>query len=365
MEMALTSEQEQFQESLNRFLRRQLPMSRLHGYARTGDTFDNALWKDLVELGVPGILVPEEQGGIGLGMLDAALAAEALGAAAAPVGFAATTVMASTAFLHCAGDHRRDEWLRRIARGEVRMAVAMASEVCGQTGASTLSLEGTRLFGRVGRVPDIAGATHVIVYLADGRAVVVGLQAEGVAVDIGQSVDPLRPLADLAFQGAEVEPLQSSTDGAEAALKVLNVGRIALAADTLGAAQAMLDKAVVYAKERRQFGRLVGSFQGVKYMCADMVTALEPCRALVWHAADLQTSSAAEADVVACQVKAHLGDVGRMVARMATEVHGGIGFTDELGLHYWLKRIGLNRQMLGGPEICREHAARLQGWLNH
>jgi alkylation response protein AidB-like acyl-CoA dehydrogenase len=143
---------------------------------------------------------------------------------------------------------------------------------------------------------------------------------------------------------------------------VLNAGRIMLAADTLGAAQSMLDKAVAFAKQRSQFGRVIGSFQAVKHTLADLATALEPCRALVWYAAYAQDALPEEARIAALHAKAHLDEVGREVARLTTEVHGGMGFTDLLGLHYWYKRIATNRQLLGTPERCRHEAAQLQGW---
>jgi alkylation response protein AidB-like acyl-CoA dehydrogenase len=133
-----------------------------------------------------------------------------------------------------------------------------------------------------------------------------------------------------------------------------------LAADMLGASQAMLDKAVAYAKERRQFGRLIGSFQAVKHLCAEMAAELEPCRSLVWYAAHAFDAVPAEASLTAAHAKAHLSEVSRFVARTATEVHGGMGFTDLVGLHYWFKRVGLGRQLLGGPERVRREAARMQ-----
>jgi alkylation response protein AidB-like acyl-CoA dehydrogenase len=119
---------------------------------------------------------------------------------------------------------------------------------------------------------------------------------------------------------------------------------------------------VAYAGQREQFGRVIGSFQAVKHMCAEMAAMLEPARALVWHAAHAQDALPGEARLGAAHAKAHLGEVGREVSRMATEVHGGIGFTHELGLHYWFKRIGANRQLLGAPERCRREAAAFQGW---
>ncbi|WP_431269012.1 acyl-CoA dehydrogenase family protein [Dankookia sp. P2] len=141
---------------------------------------------------------------------------------------------------------------------------------------------------------------------------------------------------------------------------MLDAGRVVLAAETLGAAQSLLDQAVAYAGQRRRFGRSIASFQGVKHTCAEMAAWLEPCRAFVWFAAQAQDAPDPEAHMLACQVKAHLDEVGRDVARHATEVHGGMGFTELLGLPFWFKRIAANRQLLGGPERCREEAAAAQ-----
>jgi alkylation response protein AidB-like acyl-CoA dehydrogenase len=135
-----------------------------------------------------------------------------------------------------------------------------------------------------------------------------------------------------------------------------------LAADTLGACDAMLDKAITYAGERQQFGRVIGSFQAVKHMCAEMAAEIEPARSLVWYAAYALWGGLDDGPLAAAHAKAHLAEIGRFVARTATEVHGGIGTTDGLGLHYWFKRIGLDRQLLGGPERVRHLAAVMQGF---
>jgi alkylation response protein AidB-like acyl-CoA dehydrogenase len=173
------------------------------------------------------------------------------------------------------------------------------------------------------------------------------------------TIDDTRRLAELGFADTPAEPLNAN-DGL-AALR--DAAWVLLAADTLGASQAMLDKAVAYAKERRQFGRVIGSFQAVKHLCAEMAAELEPARALVWYAAYAFDHAPDEASLMAAHAKAHLAEIGRFIARTSTEVHGGIGITDLLGLHYWFKRIGLNRQLLGGPEKVREFAARAQGLI--
>ena len=108
---------------------------------------------------------------------------------------------------------------------------------------------------------------------------------------------------------------------------------------------------------------MIGSFQAVKHLCAEMAAELEPARALVWYAAYAFDHAPEEASLMAAHAKAHLSEIGRFIARTSTEVHGGIGITDLLGLHFWFKRIGVNRQLLGGPEKVREIAARVQGLI--
>jgi alkylation response protein AidB-like acyl-CoA dehydrogenase len=354
MEFALSEEQRLFADSLRSLLADRMSTETLRRHAEAATGFDPALWESLVELGLPALLVPERFGGAGLGILDAAVAAEALGGAAAFAPFAGSVVMATLAFVHGASEELQDAWLPRIATGEVRFGV-------GFDGTTTLN--GDRLSGRVDAAIDAGAPTHLLVYLSDGNAAIVAADAAGVSRQMHRSIDRTRPVTDLAFDNARAVVLDAANAPSAAAQRVLDAGRIVLAADTLGAAQYMFDQALAFVKQRTQFGRAIGSFQAVKHQFADMVTMLEPCRAMVWYAAYAQDALPDEARLTALQTKAHLGDVGRDVARMATEAHGGMGFTDLLGLHYWFKRISFNRQMLGGPEHCREEAAHLQGWI--
>jgi alkylation response protein AidB-like acyl-CoA dehydrogenase len=145
---------------------------------------------------------------------------------------------------------------------------------------------------------------------------------------------------------------------------MLDAARVVLAADILGASERALELAVAYAMQRRQFDRVIGSFQAVKHLCAEMLAELEPARSLVWYAAHAFDAVPEEASLVACHAKAHLSEIGPAIVRTATEVHGGIGFTDEQNLHHWFKRVGVDRQLLGSPELLRQQAARLQGWID-
>jgi alkylation response protein AidB-like acyl-CoA dehydrogenase len=143
---------------------------------------------------------------------------------------------------------------------------------------------------------------------------------------------------------------------------MLDAGRIALAADALGACESMVEQAVAYAKQRRQFDRVIGSFQAVKHMCSEMIAEVEPARSLLWYAAHSFDAIPDEAPLMACHVLAHVSEIAREIASVSTQVHGGIGWTDEQNLHFWFKRVGNARHLLGGPETLRDRAARLQGF---
>ena len=176
------------------------------------------------------------------------------------------------------------------------------------------------------------------------------------------TIDKTRNLKEIVFKDAQIEILSATISDSSIADHVIDAGRIIIAADSIGASQIMIDKAVAYSKERKQFNRVIGSFQAVKHMCAEMTADLEPCYSLVWHAAHLFEEKTKESRLMACHAKSHVSEISQMVAKKATEVHGGMGFTDLLGLHFWFKRIGLNRQILGAPEIVREEAGKIQGF---
>ncbi|MGD9806262.1 MAG: acyl-CoA dehydrogenase family protein [Hyphomicrobiaceae bacterium] len=362
MEFALTDEQRMLDESLRGYLARELPLDKLKTLVKESRGVSEKQSQGLAELGLPGLMIPAERGGSGLGLLDAAVAAEALGYHATPVAFVGPSVMAPIAVQAMANATQQTEWLPKMASGEMRIAVAFAGGT-GQTGATDVSLDGARLRGQVDGVLDAVGATHVLVLLPDGTAALAPLDATGVTVNLKPTLDRTRPLADVSFAGANVTVLDASNDPAAVVRSIRDAGRVMLAADTLGASQAMLDKAVAYAKERVQFGRVIASFQAVKHMAAEMATELEPCRALVWFAAHAHDAIPEEAHVSACHAKAHLAEVGRHVQTKATEMHGGMGFTELMGLEIWFKRISLDRHTLGGPERCRHEAAVAQGWV--
>ena len=359
MEFGLSEEQTLLQETINRFLDDNAKLDRVRKYADDAEDVGADIWAGLAELGVAALLVPEAHGGIGLKTLDAAVVAECLGAHVAPAPFLTTAVLAVTA-LHTAGDAAQQaQWLPRIADGSLRVGAALA-EACGARGAAGVTAANGKLSGTALFALD-ADADMFLVADGEQRLHIVARDAAGLGVNPLPHVDRTQRMAELTFDSTPAELLPGSADG-EACRAVIDVGRVVQAADTLGAAQNMLDQAVDYAKQREQFNRVIASFQAVKHLCAEMAAAIEPSRALVWYAAHALDEMPEEGRLTACHVKAHLAETGEFVARTATVVHGGMGFTDLLGLHYWFKRIGFNRQTLGGPERVREEAARVQGF---
>lgn len=358
MDFGLSPEQEMLRDTVGRCLAETCPLDHVRACTDSGSAASDRVMAALADIGLTGLMVPEAHGGLGMTLLDAAVVAEQLGRAVAPAPFLARSVLAPLALVLAGSPAQQAQWLPRIAAGEVRFGVAIAGIVEERDGAKVRveagGLTGTALFAL-----DFADADHFIVADESGRLHLLDAAANGVERIALHTIDSTHSVGELRLSGAAAEPLAG--DGGVAARRLVDAGRILLAADSLGAGEVMIEKAVAYAGEREQFGRVIGSFQAVKHMCAEMAARHEPCRALVWYAAHAFDAVPGEAALMACHAKSHTGEVHRFVARTATEVHGGMGFTDLLGLHFWFKRIGFDRQVLGGPERVRDVAAQLQG----
>jgi alkylation response protein AidB-like acyl-CoA dehydrogenase len=358
MEFALSEQQKMMQDSIDAALAKACPLDRVRQAADRGEAVAADVWRMLAELGVAGVIVPEEHGGLGLGLLEAALISEALGRHVAPVPFVGTAVMAPLALMMAGTAAQQKRWLRRLASGEARASVAVSEYAGGARENAGVGASGGKLSGKALFAIDFAGADIFIVADRERRLHLVEANASGLTIRALPTIDRTRACGELVFDGVAADPL-----GDADIARLCDAGRVMLAADTLGAGWAMIDKAVTYAKQRKQFGRIIASYQAVKHLCAEMAAQLEPGRALVWYAAYALDQRPDEAPLIAAHAKSYLGEAGRYVARTATEVHGGIGITDMLGLHYWYKRIGANRPLLGSPERMREQAARIHGFV--
>jgi alkylation response protein AidB-like acyl-CoA dehydrogenase len=357
MRFGLSEQQVQLQDMLGRFLKDAAGPDRARAFAAKSETRAQDIIRGLSDLGVAGIVTEEDEGGAALSLLDAALVAEALGAHVAPAPFIATSVLAPLALQRFGSLAQQTRWLGKLAKGDVVAGAALAEQAGARQDAGVHARQGV-LNGRALFPIDFDADVYLVADSGFGLHLVEA-DATGLTRIRHPTIDVTRPAGEVLFDNVAADSLPAGD--ANAIRFLLDVGRVMLAADSLGAAQTMLDKAIAYAKEREQFGRPIASFQAVKHMCAEMAASLEPCRAMVWFAAHALDTGADDASLTASLTKAHVSEVATFVARTATEVHGGMGFTDLLGLHYWFKRIGYNRQALGGPQRLREDAARLQG----
>jgi alkylation response protein AidB-like acyl-CoA dehydrogenase len=363
MYFGLSEEQEFFQDNVKKFLTDNASIEEIRKIANgEGDDIQKEIYQGIVNLGINALLVPEEFGGLGVGLLHAVAISQALGNGVGPIPFSGSYVMAPIALNLAGNDNQKLNYLSKIATNEIRFGIGL-SEFVGAREDAGMEVLNNKASGRALFVVDAENSDYIILSNKAGLMFVIKSSDTGVTLNKLTTVDKTRNFHEVILKEVDCEILEKSEKDIELAKKVVDAGRIILAADTLGASESMIEKAVAYSKERKQFNRTIGSFQAVKHMCAEMAADLEPCYAMVWQAAhSFDTGSIEESRLHACLAKSHLSEVGKDISKKATEVHGGMGFTDLLGLHYWFKRIGLNRQLLGAPELVREEAAEIQGF---
>ncbi|MCK9542155.1 MAG: acyl-CoA/acyl-ACP dehydrogenase [Novosphingobium sp.] len=355
MKFDLDEQQIAFQQGVADYLAAECPVSRAlepHDHGKP----DFALWRGLMQLGIGGIVVPEEHGGLGLGLLDLAVVMEPIGRHAAPGPFLDHAL--GTLALTVAGtDAQKAEWLPALATGEKRATVALA-EGKGEWFADQWTMEAKpTLTGEKHHVLHAEGTDAIIVGLAGGRLALVRGDAPGLSVTPTLSTDAGRQLCTVAFADTPCEPLEGA-----AGARLVDAGLVLLAADAFGGASRAVDMSVAYAKEREQFGRPIGAFQGLKHQLADMAVTIEPAVGLYWFAAHVWDTDPAAAPLQAALAKSLITENYARATRRMTEAHGGIGYTWEYGAHVWLKRALFDQAYIGMPRALRARVADLSGW---
>jgi alkylation response protein AidB-like acyl-CoA dehydrogenase len=307
-------------------------------------------------LGLGGILVPTEQGGLGLDLLTLAVVAEALGHHGLPAPVVANA-LASWLIAGFAEAAVKDRWVSKLMSGEQIAAFALHESGRGWL-EEDWTLQGPALQGAKQYVEWGAIADVFVVGLKGGRLGIVDARAPGVKIERCEALDRSRPLASLQFDDTEVVELRDET----AAIRLVDAILVMLAADACGAGLRAYQMAVEYAKNRSQFGQIIGRFQSLKHQLANMAVDIEPCRPLCWYAAHAWDSIPDKRRRIAATAKAHVTDVAVKTARAAVEAHGGIGYTWEYPLHLYLKRAMHSRTSMGGPSLHRERMAQMADW---
>jgi alkylation response protein AidB-like acyl-CoA dehydrogenase len=320
MDFDLSEDQKEIKDVARELLAARSPWAKVREAAEARE-YGDALWRELSELGWPGIAVAEEHGGQGLGAVELAVLLEELGYACAATPFLSTAVAASV-IQACATDEQRARWLPALAAGEATAGVG-TRELCA----------------------DGAGAAVLVVLDGDEAELVDGAEAETRPLDV---IDSTRRYA--AVSGGAGQPL-----GPGAADRV----RAAVAAEVVGVCQQALDMTLAYVKDRKQFGVPVGSFQAVSHRCAQMLLSTETARSTAYFAAWAADADRERLPEAAALAGAAAADAGRDVTASAIQAHGGIGFTWEADVHWLFKRAQLDAALLGGASTQRARLAKL------
>jgi alkylation response protein AidB-like acyl-CoA dehydrogenase len=359
MNFGFTDDQQAIKRTAREFLEARYPAATVRGLAEDERGFSDEQWQELVELGWPGVIVPEEQDGLGLGTVELVVIAEEMGYALAPSPWFSTTCAAL--MLVAAGtEAQRSRWLGPLARGEARGTLAVWDEHAGWAPDHSEvepDSEGRLTCVKIA-VPDAASADVLVVSGAEGRHFLVDAAGDGVTISPEAAVDPTRKLFRVALSGAPAEPLEIAPEAvARAYATIVTV----LAAENVGAAQRAMEMAVAYAKDRAQFDRPIGSYQAVSHRCAQMLLEVEGSRSLCYWAAWALDHEPETGPRAASMAKAYAGDAGFRVTASALQVHGGIGFTYEHDLHFFLKRAFANAHAFGDARWHRDRVADLAG----
>jgi alkylation response protein AidB-like acyl-CoA dehydrogenase len=357
----LTDEQQAIKSTAHDFLASRFKSERVREIAESEDGFDAGAWKEMAELGWTGLALPEEWGGQGLGIVELAVLFEEMGYALAPSPLLSNTI-AGLALSLCGSDEQRERYLRPLAEGELRGVPALwdAGEpaVPGNFAMpAEADGDGVVLNGEKVLVLDAGSADFFLVATADGKRHLVDAGAEGVTVVPEASIDLTRRLSSVRFDGVRVVAADTLPGEEADYYPVFFRACVALAAESAGIAQRSLEMAVEYAKDRQQFGRPIGAYQAVSHRCAQMLLETENARSAAYGAAWAADSEPESLPLAASMAKAYASDAGWRVPNASIQVHGGIGFTWEHDLHFFLKRGRGNAAIFGDAKWHRERVA--------
>jgi alkylation response protein AidB-like acyl-CoA dehydrogenase len=336
VDFELSDDQVALRDAARRLLDRRSTPAQVRAVVDAGGGIDDGLWTAMVEQGWPALTVPEDRGGLGLGIVELALLLEAVGAHVAP---APVLQQALALDALVTGDGPAD-----------LVDPLVAGEVVGTVAFKPVAVDGGRVSGRPEPVIHAPLARVLVVRSADELWAV-----ESFTSTSEPAMDRTRSLGWIALD--EVPAVRLG--GADAVERFVDLGALGHSAELLGASSRVLDLSVEYAKERVQFGRPIGSFQAVKHRCADMLVDVEGMRSAVYHAAWALGAGDPDRSVAASTAKTWCSDAGRRVMASGLQVHGGIGFTWEHDLHLYVKRAQLDGVSFGDATWHRDRLGAL------
>jgi alkylation response protein AidB-like acyl-CoA dehydrogenase len=363
MNFAFTPDQDEFRRMLRSFFERRSPESEVRRLMETDAGYDAELWQKMSrELGLQGLIVPEEYGGSGFSYVELCLVLEEMGRHLVCAPLFSTVVLAANTLLRADDSAASQSILPGVAAGDTIATLAFIDDdegPPGSVGATTATRSGDtwRLTGAKTFVLDGHIATLILVTARTSAGLsIFAVDGEDAAVSRGllNTMDQTRKQARVEFSSTPARLVGSDGSGEKVLADVLDLAAIALAAEQVGGGQRVLDTAVQYAKDRVQFGRPIGSFQAIKHKCADLLFQVETAKSVAYYAAECAAAGSPEVSQVAALAKAYCSDMYVSATAENIQIHGGIGFTWEHSAHLYFRRAKSSELLLGHPSRWRD-----------
>ncbi|MBV8779310.1 MAG: acyl-CoA/acyl-ACP dehydrogenase [Alphaproteobacteria bacterium] len=376
MDIGFSQEQEMLRDTARKFLDNACTTKFVRERMATPEAVTPQFWAQIAEQGWLGITYPEEHGGAGLGVTDLVVLMEEMGRAVMPGPYLATALLGGAAIREAGSPAQQEEFLPTIAEGSLRATLAAIESnphwdaagitMAAQTRRAEFSLSGSKLF-----VPDAHLADRLVVAartregstMEDGISLfLVPKDSSGLSVALMPSIDETRKLCEVRFDNVTVPEaalLGELHHGWPALARVYDEAAVALSAEMCGGAQRVLEMTVEYAKLRETFGKPIGSYQGVKHKCSDMLVEVENAKSLTYYAAWALDENQPDARLAVSMAKAYASDASRKVSNAGIQLHGGIGMTWEHDLHLYMKRAKASEVAFGDATWHRERVAAL------
>jgi alkylation response protein AidB-like acyl-CoA dehydrogenase len=376
MKASLSEEQEMLRTSARDFLTDKLPKSAVKAMEQSEEGYSPQLWKEIAGLGWVGLALPEKYGGAGMTFLDLAILLEEMGRACLPGPFFSTVVLGGFPILDAGSEAQKEEYLPKIASGEIIFTLALTEPNARYDAAAitlkavadgdSYTLNGTKLF-----VPD----AHIANYMLVAARTSEGAKPEGSitlfivdAKNPGVSTTVLKTIArdklcEVVFNKVKVPKeniLGQLNRGWSVVQRIMERAAVAKCCEMVGVMQGAMDMTVNYAKERKQFGRPIGSFQVIQHYCADMLADVEGTRLSAYQAAWMMSEGMPGTEQVAV-AKAWAGQASQRVFALAHQIHGAIGVTIDHDLHYYTRRAKAAEPTFGDAGFYREVVAQEMG----
>ncbi|MEG0939522.1 MAG: acyl-CoA dehydrogenase [Comamonas sp.] len=370
MNFDFSDDQNTLRTEIRKFLTKESPLTQARALLEGEGSYAQGVWSGMAQLGVTSLMLPEDCGGIGLGAMEMCVVAEEVGRQLSPVPLASTMYLAVQAFLLSTQEQspQRQKWLQPVSGGSIG---CLAAPTDGQKPLADLPVfDGKTLKGECLLVADGMAAQWGVALArnAAGADVLVAFQFDtSVQRKALKTLDPSKPYASLSFGGTAAELLDSAASAAQVLARVRNRAAVMLAFEQLGAADAALEMAAAYAKERKAFGRAIGSYQGIKHKLANLYTNNQLARAHCYYGAwaltaDMaQAAGAPELAGAAAAARVSTTQAQSDAAQENLHTHGGMGYTWELDCHLFYRRARQQAVELGNIHAWREQvAAELQ-----